>query len=320
MSLFGHGKLVTIAQYFTDRIDDYWHILYPVGTREMRHKDRYLYFMDISRKALDFRGPFDENGIYLFLGYDGNYHPHALEIAQYSLACWLAWRKTGKETWVEKALHHCNWLVKNQEKDGAWRVEHVNPLNYDLIAPWPSCLTNGLAISSLLRAYYFTKDKRYLSAAEKACDFFDIDVCNGGVKRTFNRHFIYEESPRLQLDGILNGHLSAIFGIYELSRIHKKYESLFEVNIVNLKAILPQFDMGYWSYYSLSGEIDSGFYHRLITTQLRSLREFDDYFLLYSEKMQKYTDNKLFAAAALLNKISKRLSKLKARKAFYETR
>jgi hypothetical protein len=141
MSLLSHGKIVTVLQYFTQNIDDYWHILYPLTGPAEREADPYLYFYDISRKATDFKGPFSDGGIYLFKGYDGRWHIHALEIAQYALACWLAWRKTGESIWKERALLHCNWLLVHQQKNGAWYIDHKNPRYDDLPSPWPSELT-----------------------------------------------------------------------------------------------------------------------------------------------------------------------------------
>jgi hypothetical protein len=302
-----HGKLITALQYFTDIFEDYWHILYPFVPHNERMKDPFLYFYDISRKALDYDGQFNNEGIYLFYGYDGKYHLHALELAQYSLACWLAWKKTNDKNWLTKALMHCDWLVDNQESDGAWRIEHKNPLYTDLPSPWPSSLTQGLAISSLIRAYLFSEDVKYLNSAKHACAFLDIEVSSKGVKREFDKNniqgFIYEEYPRSELNGVLNGYISSILGIYELALIDSDFMKLAKSNITNLKKILPLFDTGYWSYYALDGNIDSGFYHRYIITQLSSLEELDVGFKCYKIKFEKYGNNRFNQLRAFLNKV-----------------
>jgi hypothetical protein len=310
-SRFSHGKFITILQYFTDRYDDYWHILYPLTLEKERENDAYLYFYDISRKALDYDGKFSNDGIYLFLGYDGKYHLHALELSQYSLACWLAWRKTSDDTWKDKALIHCNWLVENQEKDGAWRTEHKNPSYMDLPSPWPSALTQGLAISSLVRAYKYTDDRVYLEVAKKACVFLEYDINNKGVKRVVKNQetegFIYEEYPRKELNGVLNGYISAIFGIYELSLIEPSVKVLFDINLKNLKTLMPLYDAKFWSYYSLDGNIDSGFYHKLILRQLIVLSRFDIDFKIYVDKFMKYQSNPFDVLQALYYKIKYKL-------------
>ncbi len=305
--MLSHGKLVTALQYFTDKVEDYWHILYPLEKPENIEKDRYLYFYDISKKATDFRGKFTKDGIYLFFGYDGKYHIHALEIAQYALACWVAWRKTNQNIWLNRALLHCDWLLKNQHIDGSWKINHKNPIYEDLPSPWSSALAQGFAISALLRAYYHTNNKVYLNSAIKACDFLEKDINQGGVKRTFSlkniEGFIYEEYPRKNLSGVLNGYISTILGIYELSLLESKYRDLFNLNINNLKKILPLYDIGFWSLYSLDGNIASGFYHRLVIKQLSVLCRFDNYFCEAKNKFEKYLENKIFALKAFMKKL-----------------
>jgi len=304
---FSHGKLVTILQYFTDKVDDYWHIIYPITSNKDRSEDKYLYFYDISRKATDYNGQFTKDGLYMFLGYDGKYHLHALELSQYSLACWLSWRKSMDVKWVEKAMLHCDWLVNNQEPDGAWRIEHKNPSYDDLPLPWASGMAQGLAISSLLRAYMHTNDNKYLETAKKACDFLELGIKNHGVKRYFSKNnikgFIYEEYPRKELNGVLNGYISAIIAIYELSCIDKNYKKQLDNNIFNLKIILPLYDLGYWSYYALDENIDSGFYHRYIIVQLESLEKIDIEFKEYKKIFKKYRDNRFYQLKAFFKKV-----------------
>jgi len=311
MNLFSHGKLVSVMQYFTERVEDYWHILYPLIGPEGRNGDLYLYFYDISRKATDFDGPFSNDGIYLFKGYDGRWHIHALEISQYALACWLAWRKTSDEVWSKRAMRQCEWLLLHQDSDGAWRIGHKNPKFEDLPTPWPSALAQGLAISALLRAFRYTQKREYLESAKSAASFLGKGVSEGGVKRVFEKEgvsgFIYEEYPRRGLSGVLNGHISAVLAIEELSRDDSSFAELLNENIENLLTILPLFDTGYWSLYSLDGEIDSGFYHRLVTRQLFALAQIDERFLPFAERFEKYQNSILYASRALLKKVGSRL-------------
>lgn len=306
MTLFNHGKLITVLQYFTAGVYDYWHILYPLTNPLEREKDPFLYFYDISRKALDYKGEFSDEGLYLFFGYDGQYHPHSLELAQYSLACWLAWKKTNDRIWANKAMIHCNWLIENQESDGSWRIEHKNPKYSDLPSPWPSGMAQGLAISSLLRAYRYTGEEQYLKRAKKACDFLEVEVSQGGVKREFDDLFIYEEYPREQLNGVLNGYISAVLALYELAQIDSAYQDIYLKNIQNLKKILPKFDSGFWTYYALDGVLSSGFYHRYVIIQLKALASVDQEFGVYAEKFESYLDCFFCKCKALWLKVKHR--------------
>ena len=284
MRLFSHGRWVALAQFFTDKIEDYWHILYPPIPLEKREADPYLYFYDISRKALDYRGPFDSKGIYLFHGYDGKPHLHALEIAQYALACWLAWRKTGESVWKERALRHCDWLVAHQDGQGAFLIGHKNPIYADLPTPWPSALAQGLAVSALIRAYLATEGAEYERAAQKAADFLRLPVEEGGVFRSFKEGtYLYEEYPRPALSGVLNGHISAVFALMELGLAKGEFD--------NLLKLLPRYDTGYWSLYALDGTPASGFYHRHLVTQLNVLEEKDGRFAPFKERFAGYLDS-----------------------------
>ncbi|MCJ8314179.1 MAG: D-glucuronyl C5-epimerase family protein [Pseudomonadales bacterium] len=308
---FSHGKLITILQYFSRRFQDYWHILYPDVSFEERESDQFLYFYDISKKATDYKGSFDDSGIYLFKGYDGFDHIHALELSQYSLACWLAWRKTNTKYYLDKALLHCEWLVNNQMKNGSWVIEHKNPSYSDLPSPWPSGMAQGLAISALVRAYKYTKNIKYLDVACKACDFLELGVANGGVKRDFIINgiegYIYEEYPRSKLNGVLNGYITSILGVYELSIINSKYTAVFNENMKNLNTILPLYDTGYWSYYSLDGNIDSGFYHRYIIIQLTAIESIDSSVSEVKDRFIYYRDSKVSQIKALFNKVKYKL-------------
>lgn len=305
--ILSHGKLISAVQYFTDYFDDYWHILYPHTTAEERKKDKYLYFYDISRKAIDYKGEFNKEGIYLFIGYDKKYHLHALELAQYSLACWLLWRQQGDEKWLKRALLHCDWLVDNQADDGAWRIAHKNPRYIDLPSAWASAMAQGLAISTLIRAYQYSNDKKYFDAGKKACDFLDINIAQQGVKRDFIvgevEGFIYEEYPRKELSGVLNGYITAIFAIYELSLLDSAYAQKLQQNIFNLVKIMPLYDTGFWSNYSLDGNISSGFYHRLVVKQLKVLSQYDDKLEKYYLQFLAYQNNKINAFRAFFQKI-----------------
>jgi len=312
MNIFTHGKLIAILQYFTDRVDDYWHILYPLTESQRRKEDPFLYFYDISRKATDFSGPFSDEGIYLFKGYDGQWHIHALEISQYALACWLAWRKRGAEMWLNRAMLHCDWLVNRQSDDGSWRIDHKNPSYSDLPEPWPSALAQGLAISALIRAYRHQGEWRYLVAAENAAQFLEKRCEDGGVKRYFSHRgvdgFIYEEYPRARLSGVLNGYISAILGLEELAKINERFSTLLKKNLENLIQILPLYDTGFWSCYALDGNLDSGFYHRLVTRQLYVLGEMDERFLPFARRFDRYSRCKRCALKALGKKIVGKIS------------
>lgn len=309
--MFSHGKLIAFIQYFTPRIQDYWHIIYPIEAVEKKSENKYLYFYDISKKATSKNVRLDQQGVYLFYGYDGLYQYHALEIAQYGLACWVAWAKTDVEFWKNQALIQSDWLVLNQDLNGGFLSTIKNAKYSDLPDRWPSALTQGLAISALLRAYIYTGKEVYKESLKKAVDFLNVDVNEGGVRRKFSsgdaEYFIYEEYPRRKLDGVLNGYISLILAMLELADSGILMESdisgWVKKNIDNLYSLMPMFDSGYYSFYSLNGNISSGFYHRYVVVQLEVLGRIDSRFLEYKNKFIKYRDSFICQLKALKEKL-----------------
>ena len=305
--MLSHGKLIALAQFFTDKIEDYWHILYPLNPSDKRAADPYLYFYDTSRKAIDYRGPFSPEGWYLFQGYDGKYHLHALELAQYALACWQAWRTTSEDVWVARAMRHCDWLVAHQESDGAWRIAHKNPRYAQLPDPWPSSLAQAFGISALVRAYRYTDDECYLASAKKAAAFLEQGVDQGGVKRAFEqsrKHFVvYEEYPLPTLNGVLNGHISALLALYEVKSYDAHLARIWDQRAREFPTLLGLYDSGFWLYYALDGNLASGFYMRYTITQLHALQTLGVPLQEPIKRFARYRDSRLCQIRALRGKL-----------------
>ena len=301
-----HGLFVPIIQYYTSHFEDYWHKLYKITDRDLLHEDPFLYPYDISPKATNYKGPFKDDSIYLFKGYDKKYHLHALEIAQFSLASWIAWRNENSNCWVNKAIINCNWLVENQKDNGSWLMRHKNPRYIDLEDEWCSSLCQALAISSLVRAHLYTRENHYLDSASSAMEFMISPVSSGGTMRMINENkseFIYEEYPRKNVSGVINGYISSIIAIYEINNITQDYDDILSSNISNIIKILPYYDVGYWSLYSYDGALSSGFYHRYLITQLKSTIHFMD-LTKFAMIFENYLNFKC-ASHALFKKISR---------------
>ena len=122
--LFKKGRLVSAVQFFTPRIQDYWHILYQVNDTTSRKSTIENYYYDISPKATLYGGDFFSDGVYAFRGYDDLLHYYPLEIAQYCLACILSYNKTGNEKWLDSAIIQGTWLLENISSDGSWLHFH----------------------------------------------------------------------------------------------------------------------------------------------------------------------------------------------------
>ena len=311
--MFSHGKHIAALQFFTDKIDDYWHINFPIISSKRLKNDKIIYPLDFSAKATTYRGRFNSDKVYLFYGYNRKYHLHALEIANYSLGAWCAYALTQEDKWKKSALINCDWLLKNQFSRGEWKISHKNSIYGNLPDKWTSSLAQGFAISSLIRAYRVTKNESYLIAATKAADYLNIDITKGGVKRIIGQNYILEEYPTPSLNGVLNGYITSVIALYELSSEDITYDLQFKDNLRNLERILNQFDTGFWSNYNLRGDISSGFYHRYIIKQLKVLyylfphkKVFEEYII----KFNSYTKRPDYCMKAFLIKTLKEIDRL----------
>jgi hypothetical protein len=129
-------------------------------------------------------GPNDENGIKLtdWGGLKKLYHPTS--IAAICVNYFGGYIKTGKAIFKEIVLRHADWLVENQvitrEGFGVWYLNFPNRA-FGAEAPWISAMTQGRAISCLLRAYQLSGRAEFLNAAHLALKVFDYLIDEGGV-------------------------------------------------------------------------------------------------------------------------------------------
>ena len=182
-------------------------------------------------------------------------------------------------------------------------MRHKNPRYGDLEDEWCSSLCQALATSSLVRAHLYTRENHYLDCAFSAMEFMISPVSSGGTMRMINENkseFIYEEYPRKNISGVINGYISAIIALYEINNITQDYDDILSSNIANLIKILPYYDVGYWSLYSYDGTLSSGFYHRYLITQLRSIIHIID-LTKYAIIFEKYLNFKCASHALIKN-------------------
>lgn len=306
--LFKKGRLVSAVQFFTPKIQDYWHILYQVNEIMSRKSIIENYYYDISPKATLYGGDFFSDGVYAFRGYDDLLHYYPLEIAQYCLACILSYNKTGNEKWLDSAVIQGTWLLENISSDGSWLHFHGDFRRYPTLPqPWPSALCQGLAVSALLRLYYLTGTSEYKDCAIQAIDFLENEDANIPIKKFLDsneKEFIYEEYPTSKIQGCLNGYLTVLFALYDANIICDIYEDVLTKNIENSLLILPKYIDKYWTRYSLDGVIASGFYHRLVQIQLTALSKKDDRYNIFLKQFEDRIASKVNCFRAFYMKLS----------------
>lgn len=193
----------------------------------------------------------------------------SIPIAQAALGYWEL-RLDGEPT-ERPFLAVVDWLVENAvEGPGGlvWRSARPQA-KYGLAPGWASAMGQGEAMSALLRAHALSGRDRYLEVARAAYGPMTVEVADGGVMRTFRGQPVLEEYPADQPTAVLNGWIFALFGVHELANVtgDEQVRAYFDRSLDGLLALLPEYDAGWWSLYSLyehgRPDLAKPFYQRL---------------------------------------------------------
>jgi heparosan-N-sulfate-glucuronate 5-epimerase len=214
--------------------------------------------------------------------------------------CWRSAAGTAEQADADRVsfFAQANWLLANQQPDGRWFYTFKwggQPL------PWWSAMAEGQGMSALLRAYSVTGDGAYLAALARARSTFDRTIADLGVGRLVTvsgKHLsVYQEYLPGYVDNVLNGWISALGGLYECAIYLGDPIALHDLAAADrglsaLRALLPYYDTGSWSFYGLNtlvgqnrGPRASSAYHNLVIRQLRWL-----YSITGDPVMKKYAD------------------------------
>jgi hypothetical protein len=233
------------------------------------------------------------------------YYP--ISIGQYGLAIWDTYLKTQSDKDKNRFLKIAEWFYKNRIEDdrlGVYWLTEVDKPAYKIFKAWKSGFSQARAINILLRAFQITGDKIYKQISEKSLLPFLYQVSQGGITTSTKYGPFYEEYPASIPVLVLNGHIFALCGIYDLVRALPDNElavKIFKNGINSLEKILPEYDLRFWSKYSLCQadfhpEIDPATigYHYLHIIQLDLLYRLTgkEIFYEFSKKWERYTSKK----------------------------
>jgi len=297
----------------------FWHEK-PAINPDLNVSELGPYYMTFEDKAR-YPGPFDDTGIPL-LDYHGTVGKqyYAIAIAQYALANFNVFKKSGKQEYRDKFLKNADWLMENLVKTthGTYLWPTFFDLEYfeKLRAPWFSGLAQGQGLSVLVRAFVETRLEAYLQAADKVYESLSAPISEGGVLFRDQSGAIWiEEYVLTRPTHILNGFIWALWGVYDYYLIHKDKSALtlFQAFTETILKNLDKYDTGFWSYYELTPQRlkspASTFYHRLHIVQLQVMYKLtgEPLFLKYRTKWAEYEQNILCRYAALFYKIGFKL-------------
>ena len=158
--------------------------------------------------------------------------------------------------------------------DGLRWPFQVTVAKYGLQPGWCSALCQGQGGSVFVRAHQATGEDRYGQLAREALGPLLHDGDNDLVA-TLPAGPVLQEAPSTPRSHILNGWMSALWGLWDASAGlgDERAREVFEASVDALVAMLPAYDVGWWSRYGLFphpiADLAKPIYHRFHVTQLR---------------------------------------------------
>ena len=244
----------------------------------------------------------DTKGVLMYkIPYTQNWDYYPIFMARYSIGNLELYLDAKEEKYLKVFFNQVNWLLNNLTDKGdfaVWEHNYKMPFYETFKTPWVHGLGQALGMTALLKAYQITNEKKYLNAAEKIMNSFDITIENGGVKYIDeNKETWYEEYALTPAPRVLNGFITILFGLHEYHKVtnSKKAKELYEKGLKTVKNNLPKYEAGYWSIYDLLRKYPSTkSYHNLHIWQLSVLYELtkDKIFKEYQKKWEQYKTKK----------------------------
>jgi len=221
------------------------------------------YYLDM-RPAIElvesgYHGPIDDEGVPSTRLAPGQEHYSSSTIGQYAIALNERALAEGRSQELDRKIQaQLNVLIRIVESSGDWRGFYLcgwNNNKYpELRAPWVSALSQGVAISALVRGHRLFADESLLQMAGCCFDALDRPIDRGGVKFVDScGHLWFEEYPTSPPLHVLNGFIFALWGVLDYAKAtgSDKAWNWWREGVETLKAHVADFDCGYWSVYDL---------------------------------------------------------------------
>lgn len=293
----------------------YWHAQQGLG-RQFVPGQLLGYYNDLTAKT-NWTGPVDDNGLPLNQLSNGNFIHFPTTLLQKALGHWDRWLESKQADSNERTafLKLAEWCLRSQDANGGWAIWPVLGLSY--ASPY-SAMTQGEAVSVLVRAASFNQNERYREAAKRALELMFSAIGGGGVCRSATEGLVLEEAPLVPHNTLLNGWVFALYGLYDYLLMAKVWqedtewvEAGLRDSLHALLAYMPQFNAGFWSYYDTSGNLASPFYHQLHIAQLKALEitftEYADEIGRWRQLFEQQADSRLNKVRAVVLKAYQKL-------------
>lgn len=242
-----------------------------------------------------------------------------MAVAQWGLGAHERYVLGQGEEWLVAAGKAGDFLVDNQERDGALAGGWFEPLDhrhtFHVPGPWLSAMTQGQCASLLVRLALMTGQERFAGAAVEALRPLGIPTDEGGVRALLSGGPFLEEYPTSPPSFVLNGAIFALWGYYDVANglVHADARAEYAATASTLARNLHLWDTGHWSRYDLYPHpirnTASPFYHSLHTNQLRAMAVIapQPEFATLAARFQRYGGSPVNRARGLVEKIAFRL-------------
>ena len=274
-----------------------------LGYEEQPRNDRARYDR-VAGYFIDFRAKIPSRRLHP----DATFEP--TDLAQLALAWWEE-VLLGTPHAEEEFERLCVRIHSEGEEDGRatfWPFRDDVP-KYGMRAPWYSAMAQGQMASVLVRAQQMFGDQ-YGDLALRAVEpLLGLDR-HGLVAHTPDGPVLEEGAPCRPPSHILNGWIFALWGLWDVATglDDERALRLYEASLGCLIRMLPKYDVGWWTKYSLfphpTTDLAKPFYHRVHIAQAQALagmtnqEEFSD----AAERWARY-DRRYAAAAAVMSKL-----------------
>ncbi|WP_456371615.1 D-glucuronyl C5-epimerase family protein [Methanocaldococcus sp.] len=209
------------------------------------------------------------------------------------------------EKYLKRGLFLTEYLISQSEKETVnlngknitfiiWRYNFDFP-EYNLSRGWTGSLCQAGCMKTLYLAYKCTNDKRYLILAKEALNAFIVPVEKGGLLKIRVKdnktYYWYPEYASKNPPYVLNGFITSVIWIGEFANETNDKEAyfLYKEGLRSIKAFLPDYDAGDWSYYDALKHRCNEHYEHLQRLQMLWLYNLtkDKIFLKYYNKWKE---------------------------------
>ncbi len=147
----------------------------------------------------------------------------------------------------------------------AWENEDI---------PWISSISQGIGCAYFAIAYSITGEYEFKRAAILLANSFQVPFEKGGFRAELDFGPFYLEYSNAPYDLVLNGFMLSLKGLWIYSQLIEDSAALntFYSGINTLELLLPKYDLGYWSAYSLLSDQNSRTHQQYYNTRIASER------------------------------------------------